>query len=373
MGKQIQNEYVPESVTPPGATIQDILDEQGMTQVELAERMGRAKEFINRLIHGKDTLSQDVALELERVLGVPARFWNQREHQYREAEARQRERSCLKEFVDWMKETIPVRDMTNKGWLPACDDEVDQVDAVLDYFGVASPDEWESIWMNPETKAAFRKTLAFASEPGAVAAWLRYGEREAHKRDGASYDKQSFKEALEDIRGLTTESPDTFEPAMIELCQHVGVALVFTPQVEGAKVSGATRWLTPNLALIQMSLRYKTNDHFWFTFFHEAGHVLLHGKRDIFLEGSEEEMPAEKEEEANAFAAKTLIPSKEYRPFVEAGNFSMRSVRTFAESLGIAPGIVVGRLQHDELVPWGTHLNKLKRSFQWTEDAVPTP
>jgi plasmid maintenance system antidote protein VapI len=367
MGNTVKNEYTPETVSPPGATIQDILDERSMTQVELAERMGRTKEFINRLIHGNETLSQKVALELERVLNVPARFWNQREHLYRESLARQAERSKLETFVDWMKDTIPVNDMTKRGWLPKCDSDVERVDKVLDFFGVASPKEWESIWMNPQTKAAFRKTLTFASDPGAVAAWLQYGEREAEKRDVQPFDKKAFKDALERIRPLTREHPDVFVPRMHELCHEAGVALVLTPQVEGAKVSGATRWLQSDLALIQMSLRYKTNDHFWFTFFHEAGHVLLHGKRDVFLEDSEEEMPKEKEDEANRFAGRTLIPPPKYRVFTERGVFTTSSVQDFAEEIQIAPGIVVGRLQHDKQVPWNSRLSKLKQSFRWAE------
>jgi plasmid maintenance system antidote protein VapI len=371
MGNTIKNEYRPETVTPPGGTIQDILDERSMTQVELAERMGRSKEFINRLIHGRDALSQDVALELERVLNVPARFWNQREQQYREAEARQEEHYRLERFVDWMKQTFPISDMKKRGWLPDCDNEVAQVDAVLDYFGVASPAEWQSVWMNPETKAAFRKTLAFASEPGAVSAWLRYGELEARKIDAAPYEKSSFKQALQEIRSLTVESPEIFQSEMRALCKYAGVALVLTPQVEGARISGATRWIAPDRALIQMSLRYKTNDHFWFTFFHEAGHLLLHGKREIFLEGSQDEMPPEKEKEANAFAARTLIPQKEYQAFVRAGAFDRESLQAFADALGIAPGIVVGRLQHEKVIPWKSRLNKLKQSFTWEFAGAP--
>jgi plasmid maintenance system antidote protein VapI len=366
MGNTVQNEYTPETVSPPGATIQDILDERGMTQVELAERMGRTKEFVNRLIHGKETLSQKVALELERVLSVPARFWNQREHLYQESVARQAERSKLETFVDWMKETIPVKDMTKRGWLPECSSDIERVDKVLDFFGVASPKEWESIWMNPQTKAAFRKTLTFASEPGSVAAWLQKGERDAEELDVQPYDRDTFKQALEEVRPLTRESPDVFFPAVDELCRNAGVAWVLTPQVKGAKVSGATRWLRSDLALVQMSLRYKTDDQFWFTFFHEAGHVLLHGKRDVFLEGSEEEMPKEKEEEANRFAGRTLIPPPKYRAFIERGVFTIDSVRSFAEDIQIAPGIVVGRLQYDKHVPWKSRLNKLKTSFRWS-------
>lgn len=367
MGKTAENEYTPTTVTPPGGTIKDILDEQGMTQAELAERMGRSEKFISNLINGEATLSQTVALELERVLNVPAHFWNNREQQYREALARKKEHSRAGSFVDWMRDCIPVRDMIQFGWIDDKDDRAEQVKAVLGFFGVNSPEEWESIWLNPETRAAFRKTLAFASEPGAVATWLRYGERRAKELGCAPYDREAFKQTLQEIRTLSHTPPDDFDHVMQERCRDAGVALVFTPQVEGARISGATRWIGKSTPLIQMSLRYKTDDHFWFTFFHEAGHVLLHGKRDVFLEDTEGDEATEKEQEANDFASDFLIPPKAYNAFVEADTFTRSAVRSFADEQEIAPGIVVGRLQHDGHLGWRTHLNRLKRSLQWVE------
>lgn len=367
MGNAVENEYTPTTVTPPGGTIKDLLDEQGMTQAELAERMGRSTKFISNLVNGEATLSQKVALELERVLNVPVHFWNNREQQYREALARKEEHSRARSFVDWMRDCIPVRDMINFGWIDAKDDDAVQVKAVLGFFGVNSPEEWKSIWLNPETRAAFRKTLAFASEPGAVATWLRYGEQQARTMHCAPYKSSSFKQTLKEIRGLSHSPPDDFDQVMQEQCRKSGVALVFTPQVEGARISGATRWMGKSTPLIQMSLRYKTDDHFWFTFFHEAGHVLLHGKRDVFLEGTEADEPMQKEQEADTFAANFLIPRNAYNAFVEADAFTVSSVQDFAKEQSIAPGIIVGRLQHDGRLAWSTHLNKLKRSLQWVE------
>jgi plasmid maintenance system antidote protein VapI len=366
MGKTVENEYNPSSVSPPGGTIRDILDERGISQAELAERMGRSEKFVSNLVHGEAPLTQETALQLERVLNVPAHFWSSREQQYREALAREEEETDLQSFVEWMNECIPVGDMVECDWIPERDRETDQVREVLDFFGVTSPEEWESIWLNPETKAAFRKTLAFASEPGGVAAWLRYGERVAQDLDCPPYDEETFKEVLREIRTLSFELPDGFDRTMREKCRRAGVALVFTPQVEGAKISGATRWLKKDKALVQMSLRYKTDDQFWFTFFHEAAHVLLHGKRDVFLEDTEEDDQDGKEQEADDFAANFLIPEDDYEAFVEAEDFSFASVRSFAEKQGIAPGIVVGRLEHDGHLPWETRLNGLKQSLRWT-------
>jgi Zn-dependent peptidase ImmA (M78 family) len=123
--------------------------------------------------------------------------------------------------------------------------------------------------------------------------------------------------------------------------------------------------LTADKALIQLSLRYKTEDQLWFTFFHEAAHIVLHRKRLIFLDISESE--GELEQEANRCAAEFLIPRTEYDEFATLSSHSQNRIRAFARSIGIAPGIVVGRLQHDGILPH-SHCNDLKRRLEWARE-----
>jgi Zn-dependent peptidase ImmA (M78 family) len=152
-----------------------------------------------------------------------------------------------------------------------------------------------------------------------------------------------------------------------EICARAGVALVILPEFSKCRISGAARWLTPDKALIQLSLRYKTDDHLWFTLFHEIGHILLHGKKQVFIDETiftDESV----EEEANQFASRSLVPTAEYRHFVSARSFTIQSIRAFANHIGIAPGIVVGRLQHDKHIDFNER-NQLKRRFEWTNDA----
>ncbi len=135
------------------------------------------------------------------------------------------------------------------------------------------------------------------------------------------------------------------------------------PQLPKARISGATRWLRQDCALVQMSLRYKTDDHFWFTFFHEAAHILLHGKRDVFLEDGDNEGSA-KEVQANQWASEFLIPGHRLNEFMADGERSRESIVSFAHELGIAPGIVVGQLQHRGYLEF-TALHDLKRRLAW--------
>jgi len=359
----IKNEYTPDIVTPPGATLADKLEEIGMSQAELAKRTGRPTKTINEIIKGKAPITPETALQFERVLNIPARFWSNRERQYRQYLTRLKERERLASYTDWLKK-FSIKAMAKLGWIVQYPNKIDQVAELLNFFGLASPEQWEPVWGKLE--AAFRKTTAFESRHGDLAAWLRRGELKAQTIDCQPYDTKLFKELLvTKIRPLTQTPPDVFQTGLVTLCAEAGVAVTFVPQLPKAKVSGATRWLAPDKALIQLSLRYKTDDQFWFSFFHEAGHVLLHKKRDVFLENAE---PSDKqEEEANTFAKNTLIPPDTYTAFLETiseGHISKEDVKAFAAELDIAPGIVVGRLQHDGYLPF-THLNGLKRKFEW--------
>ena len=278
--------------------------------------------------------------------------------------AQKEEKKRLGKQVTWLKE-IPVTAMIKSGWIRCYRDKVEQLREVLNFFAVASPEQWAGIWLNNHIE--FRQSQAFPSDPGAISAWLRRGEIEASEIVCAPYNTNKFKDTLQKIRTLTLELPEIFQPKVVQLCAEAGVAVVFVPELPKMRTSGATHWLNSDKAIIQLSLRYKTDDHLWFTFFHEAGHILLHGKRDFFLEGtgivSVEDQ--EKENEANKFSADILIPPRDLQRFLTSiSQISKANIIEFANEIGIAPGIVVGRLQHDKILP-SSHCNDLKQRWEW--------
>lgn len=363
MSREMQNQYVPDYVSPPGETLLELIEGLGMSQAELAQRMGRPKKTVNEIIRGKAAITPETALQLERVLGASAEFWNNRERNYRQYLARSRDNQNLAEQVGWIQD-FPLKAMIELGWIQAYDDEIEQLYEMLRFFGIASPKQWDDIWQ--KLPVAFRRSTAFQSDAKALSAWLRQGEIEAQQINCRPHNAEAFRQRLSgEIRALTLQPPEIFQSELVRVCSLAGVAVVFVPQLPKARVSGATRWLNRDKALIQLSLRYRTDDHLWFTFFHEAGHILLHGKRDVFLE--EDGKKNEKEREANEFARKILIPSKDLKHFLKQKKPSPRSkdgIRQFAAKLGIAPGIVVGRLQHDEVIPY-KNCNELKVTFTW--------
>lgn len=363
MGRSINNQYDPDYVSPPGETLQETLEALEMSQSSLAERTGRSLKMINEIIKGKAPITPKMALELERVVGAPANFWNNRERNYREFVAKIEEQKRLESFISWL-EKIPVRAMVKNGWIESYKNKVEQLQEVLKYFGIASPDQWQVAMQTYLGNVAFRKSQAFESDFEALVSWLRKGELNAKNIICEPYDTKQFRSVLKQIRILTVEGPKVFQPEVKKLCASCGVAVTFVPELPRTRVSGATRWLAPTKALIQLSLRYKTDDHLWFSFFHEAGHILKHGKRDIFIEGTILKMDKTKEDEANIFAADYLIPKKDYLNFISGYTLSKANIREFASQVQISPGIVVGRLQHDKLLPM-THCNDLKVRFKW--------
>jgi Zn-dependent peptidase ImmA (M78 family) len=256
--------------------------------------------------------------------------------------------------------------MVKQGWIGDFKDKALQLEAVLRFFGVASPASWNNMW--GASAPAFRQSPTLASEPGAIAAWLRKGELEAEKYSTEDFNATMFRQCLAHIRSLTRELPRNFTDIVRKECAAAGVCVVIVSELPGTRVWGATRWISPTKPLIQLSLRYKSDDHLWFTFFHEAGHILLHGRKEVFLEDEDKETD-HKEAEANAFARDFLIPENRYRIFRRLGSFSCASAQRFAHELGIAPGIVVGRLQHDELMD-RRNCNNLKKDLNWVLEAV---
>jgi addiction module HigA family antidote len=352
--------YEPDYAVVPGATLQETITALGMTQRDLALRTGMSAKTINEIIKGKAPITADTSVLLERVTGVPARLWNNLEANYREQLARLADRKRLAADLAWLGR-IPTRELFKRGVIDPQPDEVSLLHAVLRFFGVGSSEQWRQVWMQPA--GAFRKSAKFAAEPHAVATWLRLGELEAQKVVCQPYNKAEFHAALGRIRELTVEPPEVFQMRMVELAAAAGVAVVFVPEMKKCPVSGVARWLTPDKALIQLSLRYKTDDQFWFSFFHEAGHILNSPKKDVHINDDGE---GTAEDAADRFAANFLIP-REHQATLQSLK-GRTSIEKFARFIGISPGIVVGRLQKEEILPWPTGLNSLKRRFHWSRD-----
>lgn len=346
----------------PGEILSEAILERGMSQSGLARRMGRPIKTINEIVNGKAAITPETAIQLERTLGISASFWNSLETRYRESLASESAREELERESDWLQ-NFPLSELARLGVIRPRGAKVDVLNDLLRFFAVSSPKAWESQWSRP--LAAFRGSGSFVSSQHAVAAWLRRGELEAKDLSAAGFDERAFRAVLTSARGLTGIYPPTAGVVRLqEACAGAGVLVLLVPEFSKTRLSGAARWLRPDRALIQLSLRHRTDDQLWFTFFHEARHIL--GPRHDTVEeldGAGGGGTAE-EQQANEFARNMLLPPSSYAAFLQSSDFSSNSVRGFAKSIGVAPGIVVGRLQRDRKIGPG-QLNFLKQRYEW--------
>jgi HTH-type transcriptional regulator / antitoxin HigA len=360
-----ESSFASERISAPGETIEDVLEERGWTQADLAERTGFTRKHVNEMIQGRAAITPDTALRLETVLGSTASFWLNREVLYRATLERKKAEETYAAAADWLQE-LPLAHMIKHRWVSKRATKAEQVASCLSFFGVASVDVWRAQYGC--ITAAFRAPSTKTIQVGAAAAWLRHGEREADKIKCDDFDATAFRAELSVFRHLTRESdPTIFVPKMVRSAARCGVAVIFAPAPKDCPASGATKWLGVGKALLMLSLRYKTDDHLWFTFFHEAAHLLLHGKKMIFVEGMTP-LDSTHEDEADRFARDHLIPpqqAKRLKQLAEGRIMSALSATSFAKEVGVAPGIIVGRAQKEGWLRW-THLNALKIRYSWT-------
>ena len=260
MSKQ---EFNPDYAVPPGETLLETIRALELTQKELALRMGRPVKTINEIIKGVAAITAETSLQLEKVTGVPASFWNNAEANYRGRLARLKEQRRIETQTQWLK-SFSYSKIVELGLVPSSSEKRERVENLLRFFGVASEAQWRTAYAG--LTGAAREAAGLKSELGDLSVWLRAGELDARESVCKSYDMSRFKQTLSEIRILTRQSPPNVWAEVCRLCAEAGVVVVLVPELPKTHVYGFTRWLTKDKALLQLSLRYKTDDVLWFTF-----------------------------------------------------------------------------------------------------------
>ncbi len=339
--------YQPNKAIHPGHTIARALEREGMTQKNLSERTGLTEKHLSQIINGEASITVETALLFENALGGTASFWINLEKNFQETKARIEKFSSLRAETALLSR-FPYLELAKRKYVEQTNIREKRVEELWKFFGVNSL----SFVANTEAVAFRKRTVAGVRSEG-IAAWLRCGEIESKKVTIEKFSEAALKDSLKSLRALTTKTADKFSVEAQQILGNAGVSLVYIPHFTETGVSGAVRWIgdTP---VIQLSLFGAYADMFWFNLFHEIGHILLHGKKERFLEFDERPLSdsQEKEIEADNFATRELIDHKSYSDFLCAGDFSKRAILGFAKSIKLDPGIIAGRLSHDRLVGW---------------------
>jgi plasmid maintenance system antidote protein VapI len=345
--------YNPDTVPPPGYTINENIERFGWSKEEFASRLGRSRNYVHDLIAGRARIDEGAAASLARVVGASAEFWLRLEASYRAWLVTAQGDHFVTQDRRWLR-SFPVAEMQRLGWIDTGLDEAQRAEAVLRFFAVASPDRIAEHYM--AHGMAMRTSPAGHNDPAALACWIRQGERLALAVDCADYDAKALRAALPALRECSRRPAVEWRERIIDVCRTAGVALVFVPELPGIKASGAARWIDGR-PIIQLSQRHRTNDQLWFSLFHELGHILHHGRKLTFVDGPEVAESRE-EREADTFAVSALAdPAALRRLIPEAGSLTPADVRAAAAELGIHPG-VLGRIGL-------RRLNTLKERLNW--------
>ena len=346
----------------PGETLAGVIEEHGLTQSRLASLMGRPTQVINEIVRGKKNITPETANELERVFDVPATFWISLQSRHDITLAKCAERANLQQQFPLLKD-FRANELMKRGWIPTVKDKAMQVKELCKFLGVASLEVHAAT--HP---ASFRITGGDRYSDRTLAVWLRRGELEGLKAELPAYDSTKFRPILADIRSMTVDPPDDFAGEMTQLCASAGVALVFVQELPKVGANGVTRWLHTGTPLIQLNLKWKWADIFWFTFFHEAGHVLQPKRHDVMHYGKRQSTDTRYEDAASKFATDILVPPTQWRHICdELITYSTpQRVKELAHEAGVHPGIVVGRLQHERKIRY-SEMNDLRTKFEWSE------
>lgn len=338
--------YQPHKAIHPGRTVERTIEDLGMTQKQLAVRTGLSEKHISQIINGDSSITAETALLLANAIGGTASFWNNLDKNYKATLARIDQEKRLKSEEELLP-NFPYSELAKLGKVKATKDRTERVFNLWKFFGVNSLSH-----IQVTEAIAYRRGYVIDIKEGFLAAWLRCGEMEANKiiPELPEYNMAQLKRVLPQIRSLTADMPDDFFKQTQNLLSTAGVGLVAAAHIRGTKASGATRWINER-PIIQLSAYGRHADKMWFTLFHEIGHVLRHGKREQFI-SFDSGIKSTEEKEADDFAAKTLIPDKEYMLFLNRQDLSKASIRKFAKQQGIHAGIVVGRLKNDKVLPF---------------------
>jgi len=340
------NQYFPQSIPHPGETLSEKLEELGIGAKELAIKTNKPEKTISAVLNGESSITPDMAIVFENVLKIPARFWLENQSEYDEFEARTKRCAVIEAAKDWASQ-FPYKEMARLSWVRSTRNLSERADELLKFFAIADQTAWENYYLEQKLKLNFRISLKQSKAPYAISAWLRQGEILASNISAPDFDEKKFKEKLLLIKNIMAEQTGLFFNELQHHCAEAGVVVVYTPNLPKAPISGSTRWLN-GTPLIQLSARYKQNDQFWFTFFHEAGHILLHGKKYISIENVEYvDAEHEKEIEADEFAISWTFSREQEAELRSYGDLTKENILKFAKKINTHPAMIVGRFHHN--------------------------
>lgn len=357
--------FEPNWASPPGDTISRLAEAENVPIYDLAERIGFEEDVFSGIMEGRVQICNEIADALSAELGASRQFWTERYSQFIVDRDRIAGSVPAQSLSTWAQ-SFPVRALRELGWLPKASRGERLAEDILHFFGCDSMSGWNARYSAGIGQVAFRTSFAFEADEMATLAWLRIGEMQAEKLTLAKFSASDFKKRLPDLKKLCAlKRPELFFPKLQQACAESGVGLVSSKAPKGCRASGATWTTAKGNPVILLSFRYLSEDHFWFTFFHEAAHVVLHGTDHISVDGGDPSPLSASifEDDADSFAQDALVPADLREEMLNAPP-TRPHARRIARRAGVTPGIIVGQLQKARVLQ-PHQFNDLKRRYKW--------
>lgn len=355
-------------IFPPGELLKEELEARGWTQADLALILDRPPRLVNEIINAKRAITPETAHGLGLALGTSAQLWMNLETAYQLSRLRVDSDAVTTRARIYGR--FPVRELQKRGWIPTVSDIRALEKHLLLFFGL------------PDIEADFNiahaaKRTAYDKLSALQAAWLSRARQLAARTSAPPYDKNSLHALREDLRAHVERVEDLRQ--VPQVFNNYGIRLVIIEPLPGSKIDAACFWLGGRSPVIALSLRYDRHDILWHAIFHELDHLAHEEGRETAMIDSElcssgaTQNADPNEARANHNAAETLIPEKNLQEFVASARdvFSEVSIRRFAHSVHVHPGIVVGQLQHHEILQWSSFNHLKAKTRDWiTPSAV---
>ena len=339
----------------PGYYIQEIVEDSGLTQEDFAKRLDTTPKNLSILIRGEQSLSKDIAMKLSRMLGTSISYWLNLQKSYDTLIAEFESMEELKKEKDILKK-IDYKYFRDNYGLPDLPKKIDkQVEKLREFLNVSTLRVFEK----DSLCVSFRSEEELSVDNTIKAnMMMQIAVNKALSVDAPRFNMQRFSDAA--MYALTmTKEHETFYPLIKKEFMKAGVIFEILPNMSGSKINGATKKVGNNIVLM-VNDRRLYSDTFWFTLFHEIGHI-IHKDYGITFDNQSRN----KESEADIYAEDTLIPRDKYDEFVKTKRYGANDIRRFANDIDRDPGIVLGRLQHDKLVGYtDPQLNAIKHKYK---------
>ncbi len=346
----------------PGETIADILDDRGITQSELALRMGVTPVYVSNVINGKKDISAKFAMKLEYALGVKKSFWLNLQANY-DAELLE-----LNELETISEEEIAARDHLNsvvkflrsRELIPAREGKKESIISLRSFFNMSDLSNLPKLC----DVGAFRMSRSIAADPFVLGAWIRISQLLCEKRSlDSRFDKHQISELVNGLKEIMMQNSSSVQSDLECILGKYGIDFIVMQHFAGAPVHGYVSSKRDGSYLMIVTIRRANADEFWFSLFHELGHI-INGDVDLNSNFIDDGNDSDTEMAANKFAASALLEDKAYEQFVNRGIFTLIEIQKFADSQNVMPYIVIGRLRREKKLECNQYSSQMLR-YKW--------